>query len=71
MVECGIKRYVKKVSRVIETFYIKGSCSNEWVSNIWDIYTISITLLYNTTINIGCHGANAGCVNTYMKTIIC
>ena len=43
MVEHGIERYVKKVSRVIETFYIKGSCSNEWVSNIWDVYTISIT----------------------------
>ena len=43
MVEHGIKGYVKKVSRVIETFYIKGSCSNEWISNIWDVYTISIT----------------------------
>jgi hypothetical protein len=29
MVEHGIKGYVGKVSRVIETFYIKGSCSNE------------------------------------------
>ena len=29
MVERGIKGYVKKVSRVIETFYSKGSCSNE------------------------------------------
>jgi hypothetical protein len=44
MVEHGIKGYVKKLSRVIETFYIKGSCSNEWVSNMWDVYTISITI---------------------------
>ena len=29
MVECDIKGYVKKVSGVIETFHIKGSCSNE------------------------------------------
>ena len=27
----------------METFYIKGSCRNEWISNIWDIYPISIT----------------------------
>ena len=29
MVERGIKGYGKKVSREIETFYIKGSWSNE------------------------------------------
>jgi hypothetical protein len=29
MVERGIKGYVKKISRVIETCYVKGSCSNE------------------------------------------
>ena len=46
--EHSIKRYVKKVSRVMETFYIKDSCSNEWISNIWDIYTISITLMKKT-----------------------
>ena len=27
----------------METFYIKGSCRNEWISNIWDLYPISIT----------------------------
>jgi len=27
----------------METFYIKGSCRNEWISNIWDVYPISIT----------------------------
>ena len=29
----------------METFYIKGSCRNEWISNIWDVYPISITKL--------------------------
>jgi len=29
----------------METFYIKGSCRNEWISNIWDIYPISVTVL--------------------------
>jgi len=29
----------------METFYIKGSCRNEWISNIWDVYPISITVI--------------------------
>ena len=41
--EHEIKKICKKVSRVMETFYVKGSCSNEWISNIWDVYPISIT----------------------------
>ena len=37
----------------METFYIKGSCRNEWISNIWNIYPISITMIMKTTTFLG------------------
>jgi hypothetical protein len=37
----------------METFYIEGSCRNEWISNIWDIYPISITMIMKTTTFLG------------------